>query len=943
MDLERQGLETSLRAMVGLLLLAGLLPFDFIGRDPIWPWHGLLDATPIGVVALLLPPAAAGWIAWLLHRRPGKLALAAGLLAALGVSWLVACWARLVPHPLGVYANLTDGLPALFGRCLWLLLAGLVLVAAGLRLAARDFAEPRGARPVVADPWPLARGLTAAGIALVLLFYLLPHRGAVPLVTLGAGIAELVAGLEGPEGAALLLGQVLSIGPLLLAAAAGQIGWRRPAGRGGHLAVLVIGFVPGLCLLVGLRNLPALPAYTLVHLRAAVLLLVVVAGGALGLAALLRAVWAEVPWQFGRISRADELLAAALSDPRPAERLERSLAELHPLPRWLMRRRLRLWRAAAAAVPGAGEADLSAVIRFLDRRRREECQAPPDRAPLRWPWWQRGRWPSAFGLALMAAAAGVSLWLADRPPPLADCAPGPDSPALREVFAERLPAAVVELNRSRRRYRQRAGYRDLKAALGRLGDRVLGLEAGLDALLAAGLHGRHRLHRIRRVRDRLNRSLRRQRVPYYLRSRLWPGGGPDGDRLAVLVYRVAACRRYRPAGGGPPQAVLELERVDRLGVIEGYMGVTEQEETFVTVIRDRLDHFVRQRLSMVAGRRDALGGIARRAAVRLGDGDFDPALGAAGPVGRALLEGLIRHELHHRWLGLDPDPPAALWAALPEHPEPAVRAVTAEVGAYLGELRTGPAYARLRLALMLDALGRPVGRRGSHGRARAFLLQRLLGPERPARRWTAAERWAAARRLEALADAELIGRIDRLHRRLFNTPAPVFERVPDRDLLPNPLPRQRCWRYSLQPVGESRIARITKTVSCEVRQMRSGATGSAGLCASGFGTAQKVGGRSWSRQRVDKAREAMGCCLRSRGDATTRGEEIMAESVYKIIELVGSSEKSWEEAARNAVETASKSLDDIRVAEVVELDMKLDDNKVMNYRTKVKVSFKYRQ
>ncbi len=69
----------------------------------------------------------------------------------------------------------------------------------------------------------------------------------------------------------------------------------------------------------------------------------------------------------------------------------------------------------------------------------------------------------------------------------------------------------------------------------------------------------------------------------------------------------------------------------------------------------------------------------------------------------------------------------------------------------------------------------------------------------------------------------------------------------------------------------------------------------------------------------------------------------MAESVYKIIELVGSSEKSWEEAARNAVETAGKSLDDIRVAEVVELDMKLDDNKVMNYRTKVKVSFKYRQ
>lgn len=69
----------------------------------------------------------------------------------------------------------------------------------------------------------------------------------------------------------------------------------------------------------------------------------------------------------------------------------------------------------------------------------------------------------------------------------------------------------------------------------------------------------------------------------------------------------------------------------------------------------------------------------------------------------------------------------------------------------------------------------------------------------------------------------------------------------------------------------------------------------------------------------------------------------MSESVYKIIELVGTSKTSWEEAARLAVETASKSLDDIRVAEVIELDMKMEDNKVAAYRAKVKVSFKYRQ
>lgn len=68
----------------------------------------------------------------------------------------------------------------------------------------------------------------------------------------------------------------------------------------------------------------------------------------------------------------------------------------------------------------------------------------------------------------------------------------------------------------------------------------------------------------------------------------------------------------------------------------------------------------------------------------------------------------------------------------------------------------------------------------------------------------------------------------------------------------------------------------------------------------------------------------------------------MGASIYKMIELVGTSETSWEEAARAAVETAGKSLDDIRVAEVLELDMKVDKGKVVAYRARVKVSFKYR-
>ena len=67
----------------------------------------------------------------------------------------------------------------------------------------------------------------------------------------------------------------------------------------------------------------------------------------------------------------------------------------------------------------------------------------------------------------------------------------------------------------------------------------------------------------------------------------------------------------------------------------------------------------------------------------------------------------------------------------------------------------------------------------------------------------------------------------------------------------------------------------------------------------------------------------------------------MSDSVYKVIELVGTSEKSWEDAAKKAVETASKSLKDLRVAEIEKLDLKVENGKVVAYRAKVSLSFKY--
>jgi dodecin len=66
-----------------------------------------------------------------------------------------------------------------------------------------------------------------------------------------------------------------------------------------------------------------------------------------------------------------------------------------------------------------------------------------------------------------------------------------------------------------------------------------------------------------------------------------------------------------------------------------------------------------------------------------------------------------------------------------------------------------------------------------------------------------------------------------------------------------------------------------------------------------------------------------------------------ADSIYKVVEVIGTSTKSWDDAAKNAVETAAGTLRDLRVAEIVKLDMKVEDGKVQAYRARVMLSFKY--
>jgi flavin-binding protein dodecin len=77
------------------------------------------------------------------------------------------------------------------------------------------------------------------------------------------------------------------------------------------------------------------------------------------------------------------------------------------------------------------------------------------------------------------------------------------------------------------------------------------------------------------------------------------------------------------------------------------------------------------------------------------------------------------------------------------------------------------------------------------------------------------------------------------------------------------------------------------------------------------------------------------------GVGSNSEEDEMAESVYKVVELIGTSPESWEKAARVAVETAAEALRDLRIAEVVEQDLQVEEGKVIAYRVKVKLSLKY--
>ncbi|HUU02849.1 MAG TPA: hypothetical protein VM425_15555 [Myxococcota bacterium] len=777
MDREREALETYLRIFSPVLLVAALLPFDFLGNDPVWPWMGFLDAGWAGRVAILAPVLCAASFFSLSRLGWHKAATSAAALSLLGLGWLTGLLANLGPHPLRVFGHLTDGLPPLFGRAFWLLLMGISLLAAGVRLGAKGFYAMPGPGQSVGDPWCAARLLTGAGIVLGLLFYLLPYRGDVPLITLIGDIAQFGTRLDDPMVLALAAGHVLSLGPLALALASIPRLWRRAPESGGMLLLLLLAYLPVLSLLVGVRNLVVQAGYTLLHVRAAALILAVQAGAALAVAALVRSVWFEVPWVLGSLTRMDLVLASALA----RGSLPHDIKRLNVLVRPFAGRRLALWRLAAAEVPGAREADLSRVIRLVEERLRDESEPDEKRPRTDWPWWMRGHRPTVMIACALLALSALSLLAVHRQRVTNVCELRPPDSLLDEIFAEQIPAMIIELSQKHAAPAGLPAYAVLLGGLTGAENACPGIRAAVLELIDLGGRGRLRLHSIWRARDRLNRLLRGRGIPYFVRGRIRAAAARgERDLFYLLDYRITGCRRYREAGGSEVLPVLLLARADRLNIVEQYVGATAEEEVYATILTDRVAELMARRIAPLVERDDALGSAARAGLAAAGTTPEELSAGPQGRLGQLLIEGLTRHELHHRWLGLQPEPPPAIWALMSADSEQAVSGVTSELGAYLGELGYSPAYARLRLALMMANLEEPQGVTGIHGRATLFLLASLfkIDPHLPPR-WLAEGVKLAAPMLITMEDEELMHRLNALHRELFGRSIPVFVKMQD--------------------------------------------------------------------------------------------------------------------------------------------------------------------
>ena len=792
MDTQRRSLITYLRSFAWIMGFCAMLPFDVLAGESIWPWMGLRDAAFLDAIAILLPLMGAVVFMLLSFSRMSKLNLCLFVLTVFGLGWIVNWWAQQIPHPLPVFEHLTDGLPGLFSRSLWLLLLGTSAIGAGVLLVSKRN-TPEVGISLRAGRTRAGRWLVLAGVSLVVIFYFIDYRGHNPLVDLLVRMVQLLTALHDIQGLALFSGHVLSIGPLLLAVASVFKSFQKVPGRNMAFFSFCSGFIPALCLLVGVRDLSINPVTALVHIRSAGLILAVTLGASLSLAALFDSLWFDTPWLGGKMTKLDHLFACAGDSTMDHVRFFRELFKpMNPIVRLFAKHRLSMWVAAAGSSENSEKNDLEKVVDLLEQVQLEETamlcrgnlpepEAKQDKRKgprCMVAWWLRGHWMTMAGLCFVALLGLVSFYSMWRPKlqicPNLDDANVVDNGLANEVFSHLIPDVILDMERYGK-LRRTVPLFMLKNALLKLNAQAPGVYSKALSLLETASEGRYMFHSLRRVRDGLNRLLLKNHIPYYVSSRMLPRRDAP-DLFYLLSYKISFCSMYVDTNTGQKFSVLYLHRVDGLNIMESYMGVAEEEEEFVTVIIDRLSSFMQEQVLTIVDRSDLVGKIVSDCISVLGQGPGDLSKGVEGSLGKNLLQGLTRHELHHRWIGLEPEPPTEIWAFLLEYSNSFARAVTSEVGAFLGEMIYCPSYARLRLALMVDALGRPEGRKGVYGRARVFVLHKVLGVDvfsgqRPTRSWLA----MAAERLEAIDDDSLTLRIDKAHIDLFGVPVPRFE------------------------------------------------------------------------------------------------------------------------------------------------------------------------
>ncbi|MBW2528340.1 MAG: hypothetical protein JRI23_29460 [Deltaproteobacteria bacterium] len=768
----RRQQDVRLRRYGFAVLVTVLLPLSMGAEGGLYLWDVIGVVRWTELVGQLAPFALAAGLVALSYApaitRFGQSALA---LVALGTA---TAW--LTFSPLALEASF-QGLLSFVGRRPLLVATGLALVGAGADLRLDD--ATAGRRDLSLR---LARALLIAGVALLVLVYVLPQRGS----PFGLVLAEQIAMSAWHGGPRVVAGRVLfwALGLLPLGVAIGAaIALARP-----RLAGTLLGVAAryGLSLLAVLLCIPLLAAEldahrALLQARTAILLGVAIGVAARSVEGLVRHLLETPlpatgpPSMLARDVRLRRLVALYRRRPDDGDRtvLEaRGAPGSHRWLRWLMARRLDEVAAELprpprdAQRPDASQAASYAAVlaaRFdrlhssTEDTRPEDPLPPTPRLTGLSLWVLSGRWRLAVVscACLLGGLISLAALLRERPADLA-WRLGSPTDAADKLFGETLPRYVVLLaRRSESAAAEQAGAEEVARAT-QQAEQLVGSAREVDALLGERID---RLVRAAGAVDRtgrlwldavhaVNRRVRAIGLPYYLDGNVMHlrtrRRGAARRVFYVTSYRVEQVRRFE--ADGEAVAALHVRRLDRLNIAGSRLGAVRADEPFALVLLDSIERSVEQRLEALAERSSCgltlrawstagtaaeIDALCSRTLERLADAEqlavaeVDPDTVRAF-VGRQ-IDATERHELQHQIDGPRLTVPPALYRATPWADDEAVRATARELSAHMAELDSEDSLAvAWRLADLSTYLVRPRSR-APYRFAAATIVGRLLG------------------------------------------------------------------------------------------------------------------------------------------------------------------------------------------------------------------------